>query len=127
MWSAHLTGDANLIHRVAKIVVRADWLFTATSGIVQPVSGLLLANMLGISFTSTWLLITYSLYAIALICWLPVVKLQMNMRDLAGAASASGRPLPPDYFRAARLWFLLGWPAFIGLLCIFYLMIAKPF
>jgi uncharacterized membrane protein len=126
LWSAHLTGDARTIASVAKITVRADWLFTATSGIVQPVTGLALAHGYGHALNDRWLLWTYGLYALALACWLPVVKLQMEMRDLAAKAAAEGTPLPARYRRAARLWFTLGWPAFIGLLVVFWLMLTRP-
>ena len=46
---------------------------------------------------------------------------------LAEAAVAAGEPvLPPRYHALARLWFWLGWPAFLWMLMIFWLMIAKP-
>lgn len=126
LWSAHLTGEPRTIAAVARITVRADWLFTATSGVVQPLTGFMLVHGYGHDLTSTWLLWTYALYVVALLCWLPVVRLQMEMRDLASKAATDGTPLPPRYHRAARTWFTLGWPAFIGLLGVFYLMLAKP-
>jgi len=126
MWAAHLTANPRTIADVARIVVRADWMFTATSGVVQPATGLMLVHGYGYDLTSPWLLWTYGLYALAFACWLPVVKLQMEMRDLAARAVAEGAALPPRYFRAARLWFVLGWPAFMGLLAVFWLMLARP-
>lgn len=126
MWSAHLTRDAAAIAAAAKIVVRADWMFTATSGIIQPATGFMLIHGYGYDPLSSWLLWTYGLYALALVCWLPVVRLQMRMRDLAAEAAKCGAALPSCYHHAARLWFMLGWPAFIALLIIFYLMLAKP-
>lgn len=126
LWSAHLTGNAPTIAGVARITVRADWLFTATSGVVQPFTGLALAHGYGHALSDRWLLWTYGLYGLALLCWLPVVKLQIEMRDLAAKAAAEGTPLPARYHRAARTWFTLGWPAFIALLAIFWLMLSKP-
>jgi uncharacterized membrane protein len=126
MWSAHLTSDAAIIAATAKTVVRADWLFTATSGIIQPVTGLMLVHGYDHDPLSPWLLWTYGLYVLALVCWLPVVRLQMRMRDLAAEAAAARIPLSDNYHRAAKLWFLLGWPAFIALLIVFYLMLARP-
>lgn len=126
MWSAHRSNDPETIARVAGLVVQADWIFTLPSGILQPLTGLLLANANGYDLTDRWLVWTYALYVVAFACWIPVVGLQMRMRDLASAAVARNSPLPPDYARAARLWFWLGWPAFISLLIIFYLMIARP-
>jgi uncharacterized membrane protein len=59
-------------------------------------------------------------------CWLPVVWLQLRMRDLARRAAAESSPLPPAYHRCFRWWFLLGFPAFAGVLVVFWLMVAKP-
>ena len=125
-WSAHLTGDAALIARVGRMVVRADWIFTGTSGVVQPVTGLLLTKLVGYPLFAPWLVVAYGLYALAFACWAPVVWLQIRATRLAEAALASGEPLSADYRRAMRLWFALGWPAFIGLMGVFWLMVARP-
>lgn len=118
--------DPARVAGVAGGVVVADWLFTLPAGIVQPATGLWLVWLLGYPLTAPWLLVTYALYALALACWLPVVRLQIRIRDLARAAAASGTPLPRAAVRAYRLWFGLGWPAFGALVIIFWLMIAKP-
>lgn len=126
LWNAHLTRDPATIAAVGRMVVRADWIFTGTSGVVQPASGLWLAHHAGYSLTEPWLLATYALYALAFACWAPVVGLQIRAQRLAEAAARAGRPLGPDYERTMRLWFLLGWPAFLGLVGVFWLMVAKP-
>lgn len=126
MWSAHRTGNPATIAAVARLVVKADWLFTATSGVVQPVTGLMLIHGFGYGLTERWILWSAALYVLALACWLPVVKLQITMRDVAAEAARADTPLPPRYHRAARLWFALGWPAFMALLIVFYLMITRP-
>ena len=66
------------------------------------------------------------LYVLIGCCWLPVAWLQMRMRDLAIAAASNDTPLGSVYQRYYNLWFVLGWPAFIGVLAVFYLMVAKP-
>jgi uncharacterized membrane protein len=126
LWNAHRSGDPATIASVGTMVVRADWIFTGTSGVVQPVSGLILLHLLGIPLTESWVLVSVALYLIAFACWVPVVSLQIRARDLARAALASGQPLGPDYHHAMRLWFILGWPAFLGLTAVFWLMVAKP-
>ena len=126
MWMAHLTSKPIIISQVAKTVVKADWIFTATSGVVQPITGMLLAREMGIDLASKWLIWVYVLYVIAFACWLPVIWLQIGMRDLAVIAASTNNELPPQYFKYARMWFFLGWPAFIALLAVFYLMVAKP-
>lgn len=126
LWNAHLTRDPQTIARVGRMVVRADWIFTGSSGIVQPVSGLLLAHLAGFSLVEHWLVLTYALYALAFICWAPVVWLQIRAQRLAQAAWDRDEPLGHAYFVTMRWWFVLGWPAFLGLVGVFWLMIAKP-
>lgn len=126
LWNAHLTGDAALIAKVGRMVVKADWIFTGTSGIVQPVTGLALIRLAGYSFTEPWLIVAYALYLIAFLCWAPVVWLQIKAQRLAQHADDTGTPLRFDYYRTMRLWFALGWPAFLGLIGVFWLMVAKP-
>src|SRR6056297_686240 len=114
------------VRSVASGVVVADWLFTTPAGIMQPLTGVWLVHLAGYSLTEPWLLASYALYALAFACWVPVVHLQMRIRDLAGAASAANAPLPDAAHRAYRIWFALGWPAFAALLVVFWLMVTKP-
>jgi uncharacterized membrane protein len=127
--AATLHGDARVVAVVARFVVRADWMFTATTVIIQPVSGAWLAWRYGIGMDATWIRVSVILYLLAIACWLPVVWLQIKLRDTAQAAaspdSAAPLLLPPAYRRYFRAWFLLGIPAFLAFLAIFYLMIAK--
>ena len=125
MWFAHLRGDPRTVAVVARNVVLADWLFTTPAVVLQPLTGVWLAVVLGYSLTETWLIAAITLYLLAGACWLPVVWLQMRMHRLAATAGAAGQPLPATYHRYAGWWFRLGWPAFIALLVIFYLMVFK--
>lgn len=126
LWNAHLTRDAALIAKVGRMVVKADWIFTGTTGVVQPVSGLLLIKFAGYSLVEPWLLAAYALYLLAFACWVPVVWLQIKAQRLAQHAADHGMALGADYRCTMRLWFALGWPAFIGLVAVFWLMVAKP-
>lgn len=125
-WFAHRSGNPQAIAVVSRNVVLADWLFTAPAVIVQPVTGIMLAYVTGIPLTSRWLLVSMALYILVGACWLPVVWLQIRMHQLVRTALKHSEPLPPLYFTYSRWWFALGWPAFIGVLAIFYLMIFKP-
>lgn len=125
-WNAHLSGDPMLIARVGRMVVKADWIFTGTSGIVQPISGVTLIRFMGYSTFEPWLVVAYGLYAIAFLCWAPVVWLQIKAQKLAETAAAHGTPLDSEYHRTMRLWFALGLPAFLGLMTVFWLMVARP-
>ncbi|MEE2692216.1 MAG: DUF2269 domain-containing protein [Pseudomonadota bacterium] len=126
MAMAHRTRDASLIAHTASIVVIADWIFTASSVVLQPVTGALLADAAGWRLTEGWIVASLGLYVFVGACWLPVVWMQHRMRDLARAAARDGAPLPAAYFRLYRLWFGLGFPAFFGVLAILWLMIARP-
>lgn len=126
MLMAHLSGDTAHIYRTARTVVLADLIFTATAVVAQPVTGVLLARELGLPLTEPWLLLSYALYVVAGAFWLPVVWMQMRMRDLAAAALARGEPPGADYHRLFRLWFVFGFPGFGAVLAIVWLMIARP-
>lgn len=126
LWVAHLRGDARVIASTARTVVIADACFTAPAVIVQLVTGLLLSAQLGWPIEAFWWRASVVLFFVVGACWLPVLWLQLRARDLAAAAADSGGALPPDYHRAMRAWFWLGWPAFLSVLAIFWLMVVKP-
>jgi uncharacterized membrane protein len=126
MWRADKTGDVRVIAAAARQTVLADWLFTTPAVIVQPLTGLVLAIETGYSLVEPWILMSVALYILVGVCWLPVVWLQIQMRDVAVAALDNGGDLPPLYRRYARVWFILGWPAFLSVIAIFALMVARP-
>lgn len=126
MLMAQRTGDTGHIARTAATVVLADFLFTATAVVVQPVTGWLLARETGLPLTEGWMVASLALYGVAGAFWLPVVWMQRRMRDLARAAHEKGAALPAEYQRLFRLWFLFGFPGFGSVIVIVWLMIAKP-
>ena len=126
MVMAHRTRDAHIIAHTASIVVIADWLFTASAAIIQPITGALLANAIGWPLFSGWVLWSLLLYVFVGAFWLPVVWMQHQMRDLARAAARDNAPLPARYHALYRTWFACGFPAFFAVLAILWLMIARP-
>lgn len=127
MFFANRTGNVHAQAVVSRLVVRADWWFTTPTIIVQPVSGLALMHMAGWSWTTPWLLLSIVLYVIAGLCWLPVVAIQIRMARLAAETAAHGvSTMPQEYFRLARMWECLGYPAFVAMLGVYYLMVNKP-
>jgi uncharacterized membrane protein len=126
MLLANRTGNASLIAHVAGTVVIADTLFTATAAILQPVSGAWLAHELGWELSSGWVLLSLVLYVVVGLFWLPVVWIQIRLRDLAREAARAGTPLPPRYHRLFRIWFACGFPAFFAVMTILWLMLNKP-
>jgi uncharacterized membrane protein len=126
MLMAHRSGDAAFIARTAATVVIADMLFTLTAVILQPVTGGLVMMLSQTSFAEGWLSASLVLYGLAGLFWIPVIFMQIEMRDLASAAAVSGQPLPARYFALFRRWFWFGIPGFGSVMIILWLMIAKP-
>jgi len=110
----------------SRTTVLADSVLTAPAVVIQPITGAWLVWDGGFPWTEPWLLMTYGLYALAGACWLPVVWLQLRMRNMVRDAISTGNELPTEYQRIFRLWVLLGWPAFLGLVIVFFLMVMKP-
>lgn len=126
MLMAHRSRNVAAIAPTATIVVIADAVFTATAVVLQPITGIALAYVAGHSLLDSWIVASVALYIFVGLCWLPVLRVQMRMRDLAVTALQSGGPLPAAYDRYFRIWFILGWPAFAAMIAIFWLMIARP-
>src|SRR3982751_2807663 len=99
MLVAHLEGNPIVIAGVARIVVIADFLFTATAVIAQPITGVLLAIEAGYSLREGWIIWSIVLYVFTGAFWLPVVWMQMRLRDLAFNAVATNTVLPDEYHR----------------------------
>lgn len=126
MVMARRTNDPALIAHVSGTVVVADFVFTAAAVIVQPITGVLLARAAGWPLTEPWILISLGLYAVTGAFWLPVVWIQMRLKSLAEAAADTGAPLPAAFDLLYRIWFACGFPAFVAVLTILWLMIARP-
>ncbi|MDH6261393.1 DUF2269 domain-containing protein [Bradyrhizobium sp. BR13661] len=127
MLMAHRTDNAEFIARTASVVVIADAIFTLSAVILQPVTGGLLMMLSATSITERWILVSLALYAIAGLFWIPVVFMQIEMRDLARKAAGQQAALPERYFVLFRRWFAFGFPGFGTTMLILWLMIAKPF
>lgn len=126
MVMARRSGRPELIAHVAGTVVVADMLFTATAVVAQPLTGALLAHLAGWSLREGWILLSLALYVVTGLCWLPVVWIQLQLRQIARVAAAEGAPLPARFDRLYAIWFALGVPAFAAVLAIIWLMLARP-
>ncbi|SRR5579872_4297147 len=126
MWMVHRSRNVVAIAMVARNVVRADWIFTTPAVVVQPLSGFALMYLAGIDPFASWLVVAYGLYLVTGACWLPVIWIQIRVRDIAVSAVAENNSLPQVYHRLMNWWFWLGCPAFASVLTIFWLMIARP-
>ena len=126
MVMAHRTRNPAIISHVAGIVVLADALFSASAVIAQPISGYLLARSAGWSLDTPWISLSLGLYVLTGLFWLPVVWIQVQLRNLAAEAVASKSELPVRYYRLYLIWFICGFPAFAAVIGILWLMLTKP-
>lgn len=126
MLKGQISGVPAARRFAATTTVQADFLFTLPAVIVQPVSGAWLVWRGGFDWADRWLVFTYALYVLAGLCWLPVVAIQIRIKNLLAAEAAGERADPAELARLVRWWLALGWPAFGGLIVVFYLMVAKP-
>ncbi|AXV17833.1 DUF2269 domain-containing protein (plasmid) [Neorhizobium sp. SOG26] len=126
MVMARRTDDPALIAHVSNTVVVADTVFTATAVLVQPVTGYLLARTVGWPLTESWIVLSLFLYVLTGLFWLPVVWIQIQLRDLARLAASRNGPLPEQWYRLYRVWVACGFPAFFSVIGIFWLMLMKP-
>ncbi|WP_305792945.1 DUF2269 family protein [Sedimenticola hydrogenitrophicus] len=125
-WCADRQGNLATMAHTNRMVVIADWAFTTPTIIIQPITGLWLIQLLGIPLDQSWVLLTLFLYCLAGACWLPVVWLQIRMRDLAHAALTQNSAMDARYQRYAHIWFWLGIPAFSAMIGVYFLMVFKP-
>lgn len=126
MFFASRTRDPRVIAVVVRYVVVADWLFTTPTIIAQPASGLYLVHEAGFPLTTPWILWSIVLFFVAGAAWLPVVWMQLRMRDMAQEAVATRKLLPDRYWQFLRAWVSLGVVAFVALVIVFFLMVVKP-
>ncbi|HEY5070479.1 MAG TPA: DUF2269 domain-containing protein [Caulobacteraceae bacterium] len=126
MLMAHRTRDPAIIAHTASVVVIADLIFTASAVVLQPVTGAALARIEGVPLFTGWVGLSLVLYVVTGLFWLPVVWIQLRLRDLCRRAASAGEALPAAYFRLFRVWFVFGFPAFGAVAAIIWLMVAKP-
>lgn len=126
MFMVNRSSNVHAIAVVTRNVVRADWWFTTPTIVIQPITGYLMVNLLGYSWSETWLWLTLILYLVAGLCWLPVVWIQLEMRNMAAQASNHSSALPDQYWRLEKIWCVLGLPAFFAMSIIYWLMISRP-
>lgn len=125
-WMTWRSGNISAIARVTRLTVVADFVFTTPAVITQLLTGFALLHALSLPWTTPWVSAALALYGLTGACWLPVVFIQIRLARIAAQADAALQALPPQFARQMWLWFILGWPAFLSVLAIFWLMVRKP-
>ena len=126
MWRADRSGDVAAIAVVSRNVVLADFWFTTPAVIVQPLSGIAMMHLTGLPLATPWIAASLALFVLIGLCWLPVVRIQMQVARIAAEAAREMTALPARYRQLMRWWYALGWPAFLGVIAVFALMVFKP-
>jgi len=126
LFLANIKKDIALIANASNQVLMGNLLFTMPAGVLQLITGLGLVMIHHYSFTQLWVIGSIIGYVIAGACWLPVVYLQIQCRDLAMSAKENNQPLPQSYYRFYRWWCVLGVPAFLALFVVIYFMTDMP-
>lgn len=126
MLRSHFTDNLHEKMYAAKNTVFADYIFTFPAVIIQPLTGIALIYMVGYDWTDLWLSLTYVIYIVAGLCWIPVVFIQIQLKSMIADSITQDKELPAHYHKLFKTWFFLGWPAFVGLVVVFFLMVAKP-
>lgn len=126
MWRADASGDLKIIAAVSRHVVLADWLFTTPTVILQPLTGLAMLHIAGIPLTTSWVVVTLGLYVLIGLCWLPVVWLQIQVARKSQHALTTSGVIDYPHRLYMRLWYTLGFPAFLGVISIFFIMVIRP-
>lgn len=125
MFMANRSNNTQAIYVTAQHVILGDWIFTTPAVITQITTGILLMNLQGYSYSSPWFYWVIGLFVFIGICWLPVLKIQYRLRSLAKVSIGSNKA-SPEFKSLMKTWTLLGIPAFIAILAIFWLMVFKP-
>ena len=126
MFRSYFSNNLREKFYACRNTVLADYIFTLPAVIIQPLTGFWLVSLGGYDWTSLWLIATYIIYIIAGLCWLPVVWIQIRLKNMVLQSLETDTDLPAQYNKLFKIWFMLGWPAFVGLVCVFFLMIVKP-
>lgn len=123
MLMTYRSGNMHAMAETNRLVVIADYIFTSPMVVIQLVTGLYLLNYLGLEWTSPWSLSVLGLYAFVGACWIPVVWLQIELRDRAKQLQQ------PDvhYRKRMKIWMTLGFLAFPAVIVLYAFMVYKPF
>lgn len=126
MWRADKSSNLQVIATTSRQVVLADYIFTVPSVVIQPISGLAMVYLAGIPITTFWVLWSLILYFLVGMLWLPVVWIQLQVAKKSAEALIDGGRFDYPHRLYMRWWYSLGWPAFVMVMYIMYLMVFKP-
>ncbi len=126
MFMVNKSNNPQAIQITAKHVVLADWIFTTPAVITQLITGILLMNELNYAFNSPWFYWVIGLFIVIGLCWLPVLRIQYRLYELA-KTDQNNNKVSPEFKSLMKRWTLLGIPAFIAIIIILWLMVFKPF
>ena len=107
---------------VLKLVVLADFVFTAPSVIIQFITGMMLSNLLHLTDTN-WFRLVIAISGVVLVMWLRAAFIQIKLRKMLELKNE----LTAEFHYLMKVWFYLGVPSFMGAMYLYYLMVYQPF
>jgi uncharacterized membrane protein len=127
MGFAHRSANTSVVALTASFVVKVELLVVAPAMAVTPLIGVPLAWAIGLSpLDEFWIVLSIAIYLLVLAAWLAALWLEFRIRDLTRKAALASRPLGDDYRRLFRFYAALTWPALVGVVVLFALMIWQP-
>ncbi len=122
LYFTYKKGQVSTVKEVLKLVVTADTIFTTPSVVIQFITGLLLSNLLGFTYTN-WFWVVLSVSFVVLILWVRAALIQLKLKKILDKEKS----LTVQFHRLMKIWFYLGVPSFLGAVYIYYLMVYKDF
>jgi uncharacterized membrane protein len=124
---ARRSGNASVVALVSLFVVRIELFVVAPAMVLQPVTGVPLETVIGLSnIDNFWIDSSILVYAIVVLAWLGALRAEFVIRRMARQASLGGTKLGKNYARVFRIWSGLAVLIFAGLVLLYLLMIWQP-
>lgn len=127
MLLAHRSGNPSVVAVTSRFAVSVEKIVMIAAIASQPIGGFALAWAIGVSpLDEFWIVLSLILYAIVVLAWLAVLRIEIRIRDVTKQAALDGVPLPEAYWSLFRLYSVLVWPALAGMVGLFLLMVWQP-
>jgi uncharacterized membrane protein len=124
---ARRSGNASVVALVSLFVVRIELFVVAPAMVLQPITGVPLETVIGLSnIDNFWIDSSILVYAIVVLAWLGALRAEFVIRRMARQASLGGTKLGKNYARVFRIWSGLAVLIFAGLVLLYLLMIWQP-
>lgn len=122
LYLTYKKAQLSTVRDVLNLVIFADLIFTTPSVFIQIITGVMLSNVIGLTFTN-WFWVVISVSFIVFVLWVRAAFIQVKLKKLI----ANETEIPEKFHQLMKVWFYLGIPSFLGSIFIYYLMVYKTF